>query len=101
VIAVLAHDVGSAVENGGSGVDGAGGSMVVHPSDRFAHRPTRLSSTALTALDASVHRSCATFSPASTDAKTMDENFYSVADNDKSDHQVEVGDNRPVERSDA
>jgi hypothetical protein len=31
----------------------------------------------------------------------MDENSYSLMDNDKSDHQGTVGDNRPVERSDA
>jgi hypothetical protein len=67
----------------------------------FLHRVARLSSTALTAPDASVLRRCATLSPASTDAKTMDENLNSAMDNDKNDHQAKVGDNRPVERSDA
>jgi hypothetical protein len=85
----------------GADVDDVGGQLVVHLTGSVAHRSTRLSSTALTALDASVHGRCATFSPASTDAKTMDENIYSVADNDKSDHQADFGDNRPVERSEA
>jgi hypothetical protein len=31
-------------------------------------------------------------SPASTDAKTTDENLYSMTDNDRIDHQVDSGD---------
>jgi hypothetical protein len=55
----------------------------------------------LTAPDASVHGDRATFSPTSTDAKTNDEKLSSMTDNDKSDQQVDPGDNRRVERSDA
>ncbi len=77
------------------------GSPAVHLAVGFLHRATRLSSTALTAPDASVLGSCARLSPESTDAKTMDENLYSLMGNDKSDHLGRVGDNRLVERSDA
>jgi hypothetical protein len=98
---VRTQNVGRPVENGRLRVDDPRRSPAVHRTDAVVHCATRLSSTALTAPDASVHRDCATFSPASTDAKTMDENLYSLMDNDKSDHQARVGDNRPVERSDA
>jgi hypothetical protein len=96
-----AHDVGSPVDNRSSGVDVARGPSAVHLAATFVHHRLRLSSTALTAPDASVPGSCATLSPESTDAKTMDENLYSLMGNDKSDHLVRVGDNRLVERSDA
>jgi hypothetical protein len=95
------HDVGSAVENRCLLVDDLAGSPVVHLTAAVTHRSTRLSSTPLTAPDASVHGECVTLSPASTDAKTMDDKLYLLMDNDKSDQQVDFGDNRRVERSDA
>jgi hypothetical protein len=101
ITALRTHDVGSSVENHGGHVDAAGPSSAVHRTVAATPTTLRLSSTALTAPDASVHGDCATFSPVSTDAKTMDETLSTSMGNDKSDHQVDCGDNPPVERSDA
>jgi hypothetical protein len=101
ITVLRAHDVGSSVENGNGRVDDAGRSPAVHRKVTITAPTHRLSSTALTAPDASVHGDCATFSPVSTDAKTMDETLSTSMGNDKSDHQVDCGDNPLVERSDA
>jgi hypothetical protein len=95
------HDVGDSVDKSRPHVDLGLGSPAVHRPATVAPFVSGPSSTALTALGASVHAECATFSPASTDAKTTDENLYSLMDNDKNDQQVDSGDNRRVERSDA
>jgi hypothetical protein len=98
---VRTHVVGSAVENGDGHVDETCAPSAVHGPAGAVHRVPRPSSTALTALDASVHADRATFSPTSTDAKTNDEKLSLMTDNDNYDQQVDPGDNRRVERSDA
>ena len=98
---IRTHVVGSAVDNGAGHVDATCASFAVHGPAGAVHRVPGPSSTALTALDASVHGDRATFSPASTDAKTNDERLSSMTDNDNYDQQVDSGDNRRVERSDA
>jgi hypothetical protein len=99
--ALRTHDVGSSVENQQRHVDVADASSAVHRTAAAIPTTLRLSSTALTAPDASVHGDCATFSPESTAAKTMDETLSTSMGNDKNDHHVDCGDNPLVERSDA
>lgn len=101
ITAIRTHGVGTPVEKHGRGVDDPDGAAAVHRAGAAVPTPLRLSSTALTGSDASVHWDCATFSPVSTAAKTMDETLSSSMGNDKNDHQVDSGDNPLVERSDA
>jgi hypothetical protein len=77
------------VDGAGPSVDEILPSLDIHPAEVLAPDLSRLSSTAADRADASVLGGYATSSPASTAAKTMDENLHSLMDNDKNDHDVE------------
>jgi hypothetical protein len=75
------HSVGIPVDNQGGHVDDENRSSAVHDMVAATHRSSRLSSTGLSDLGASVHRGCATLSPLSTAAKKNDENLISKRQN--------------------
>jgi hypothetical protein len=85
--------VGSAVEKAGRHVHVLVPTPLVHRTATASTASSRLSSTPVTVLDASVHGHPTPFSPASTAAKTTDENLYYWFDNDKFEHQVDCVDN--------
>jgi len=69
------RDVGTTVDNGGRHVEVQRATSTVHLPDVALRMPTGLSSTAARFLGTSVSGSLRRSSPASTDAKTTDENL--------------------------
>jgi hypothetical protein len=84
------HTVGTTVDSSVLSVDEMLPALDFHFGAVPATPLSRLSSTAFEGADASVYGGCATSSPASTAAKTMDENLHFLMDNDKNDHYVDV-----------
>ena len=87
-----AHSVDFSVDNSAVHVDATTRCSAVHPLSLRTDRVIRLSSTPARVDNASVHGGRATLSPASTDAKTTDENLSSMTDNNSFDYQVDSGD---------
>lgn len=80
------------MDKSGSHVDDAAGSLSVHLEFGMTWIGDRLSSTAARVADASFSGNLARLSPASTDAKTTDENLFFDRDNDKNYKLVDSGD---------
>ena len=80
------------MDNSGAHVDDISGSPAVHLEFGMRWIGDRLSSTAARVADASVSGDPARLSPASTDAKTTDENLFFDRDNDKNYKLVDSGD---------
>jgi hypothetical protein len=96
------HGVGTFVDNEAGHVDSIPPSTLVHLADVRLRMTDGLSSTGARFLGTSVSGGSASSSPASTAAKTTDENLYSMRDNDKSGlavDRVDGGCVPPVERS--
>jgi hypothetical protein len=94
VTRVDTHSVDTPVDNGRGHVDATSVSPDVHRRDRSVHGVALLSSTPPRLLDASVCRASTRLSPASTAAKTTDENQIFMTVNDHNVLLVESGDDR-------
>jgi hypothetical protein len=90
------------VDNFADDVDLSAATLPVHRDGHHLRTAVGLSSTAARFLDASVCGGFPASSPASTAAKTTDENLYLMTENDKNDlpvDRVDGGPVPPVERS--
>jgi hypothetical protein len=81
--------VGTTVDSDAVHVDLASASVAVHVGDTYLRTATGLSSTAARFLGTNVSGDSGPSSPASTAAKTTDENLNSRRDNDKNDLAVD------------
>jgi hypothetical protein len=81
--------VGIVVDDRRHHVDAIDRPAAVHRSAWGLGTTDGLSSTGVTVSGTSVHGGFAPSSPASTDAKTTDENLSSLKDNDKNDQPVD------------
>jgi hypothetical protein len=92
VVGSRAQSVDRPVDKSGLNVDDTSAWLFVHLEFGMRWTSDRLSSTAARVADASVSGDIDPLSPASTDAKTTDENLSSSRENDKNYKLVDSGD---------